>query len=48
MKTHLKCDVIGGSIVNGLSQLIRFSFDFDKPSGYRVFCERGTIHYRKK
>ena len=44
---HLKCDCIDGSIQNGLSQPILFSFVLDKPSGYKVFCEPETIHYKK-
>ena len=46
-KSHLKCDVILGSVVNGLGQPILFSFVLDKPSGYKVFCEHKTIHYKK-
>ena len=32
-KNHLKCDVINGSVQNGLRQPILFSFVLDKPSG---------------
>ena len=32
-KIHLKCDVIDGSVVNGLRQPILFSFILDKPAG---------------
>ena len=46
-KIHLKCDVIDGSVVNGLEQPFLFSFVLDKPSGYKVFCEPETIHYKK-
>ena len=46
-KTHLKCDCIDGSIQNGLRQPILYSFVLDKPSGYIVFCEPETIHYKK-
>ena len=46
-KIHLKCDCIDGSIQNGLRQPILFSFVLDKPSGYKVFCEPETIHYKK-
>ena len=44
---HLKCDAIDGSVVNGFRQPILFSFVLDKPSGYKVFCEPETIHYKK-
>ena len=47
-KIHLKCDAIDGSIVNGVRQPILYSFVLDKPSGYKVFCEPETIHYKKK
>ena len=46
-KIHLKCDIIDGSIQDGLRQPILFSFVLDKPSGYKVFCQPETIHYKK-
>ena len=46
-KIHLKCDAIDGSVVNGVRQPIIYSFVLDKPSGYKVFCEPETIHYKK-
>ena len=46
-KKHLKCDCIDGSIQNGLRQPILFGFILAKPAGYKVFCEPGTIHYKK-
>ena len=46
-KIHLKCDVIDGSIQDGVRQPILFSFVLDKPSGYKVFCQPETIHYKK-
>ena len=46
-KIHLKCDVIDGSIQEGIRQPILFSFVLDKPSGYKDFCEPETIHYKK-
>ena len=46
-KIHLKCDCIDGSIQNGLGQPILFSFVLDKPSGYKVFSEPETIHYKE-
>ena len=46
-KIHLKCDCIDGSIQDGTRQPILFSFVLDKPSGYKVFCEPETIHYKK-
>ena len=46
-KIHLKCDCIDGSVVNGLRQPILYSFVLDKPSGYKVFSEPETIHYKK-
>ena len=47
-KIHLTCDVILGSSVNGLTQPSFFSFVLAKPSGYKVFCELETIHFKKK
>ena len=46
-KIHLKFDCIQGSIQDGLRQLTLFSFVLDKPSGYKVFCEPETIHFKK-
>ena len=46
-KIHLKCDIIDGSIQDGIRQPILFSFVLDKPSGYKVFCQPETIHYKK-
>ena len=46
-KIHLKCDVIDGSVLNGVRQPILYSFVLDKLSGYKVFCEPETIHYKK-
>ena len=46
-KIHLKCDAIDGSVVNGVRKPILYSFVLDKPSGYKVFCEPETIHYKK-
>ena len=46
-KIHLKCDVIDGSVVDGVRQPLLYSFVLDKPSGYKVFCEPETIHYKK-
>ena len=47
-KIHLKCDCIDGSIQDGVRQPILFSFVLDKPSGYKVFYQPETIHYKKK
>ena len=46
-KIHLKCDVIDGSVVNGLRQPILYSFVLDKKPGYKVFSELETIHFKK-
>ena len=43
-KLHLKCDVIVVSVVNGLRQLILYSFVLDKLPGYKNFCDPETIH----
>ena len=46
-KIHLKCDAIDGAVVNGVRQPILCSFVLDKPSGYKVFSEPETIHFKK-
>ena len=47
-KIHLKCGCIDGSIQNGVRQPILFTFVLNKPSGFKIFCEPETIHYKKK
>ena len=46
-KIHIKCDCIDGSFQNGERQPILYSFVLDKPSGYKIFSEPETIHYKK-
>ena len=46
-KIHLKCDCFDGSIQDGVRQPILFTFLLDKPSGYKIFSEPETIHYKK-
>ena len=46
-KIHLKCDIIDGSVVNGVREPILFSFVLDKKPVFKVFCEPETIHYKK-
>ena len=43
----MNCDVINGSIINGVQQPILCSFHLDKPPGYKVFCEPETINLKK-
>ena len=46
-KIHLNCDVINGSVVDGLRQLLLYSFVLNKKLGYKVFSEPETIHLKK-
>ena len=46
-KIHLKCDSIYGNIQDGIRRPILYSFVLDKPSGYKIFSEPETIHYKK-
>ena len=46
-KIHLKCDVINCSAVNGSRQPILYSFVLDEQSGYKVFSQPNTVHYKK-
>ena len=46
-KKPLKCDVIDGSVVNGIREPIFFSFLLEKPPRYKILCEFETIHYKK-
>ena len=42
----MKCDAIDDSSQDGVRQPLLYSFVLDKPSGYKVFCEPETIHYK--
>ena len=44
-KIHLKCDVIDGSLVNGIRERTLFCFISDKPPFYKVFCQPQTVHF---
>ena len=46
-KIQLKCDVIDGSVVDGVREPTFFSFALDKKPGYKVFCQPETIRYKK-
>ena len=47
-KIHLKCNVIDGSVVNGIREPILFSFLLNQPAGFKLFCEVKTVHYKKE
>ena len=44
----MNCDVINGSIINGVQQPILCSFHLDKAPVYKVFCEPETINLKNK
>ena len=44
---HLKCDVIDGSVFDGLRQPILYSFILNTLAGYKVFSQPETYHYKK-
>ena len=44
-KIHLKYDLIGGSVVNGLRQPILCSFVLNEKPGFKVFCDPETVLY---
>ena len=46
-KIHLKCNCIDGGIRDGIRQPLLYSFILDKPSGYKLFFQPETIHYKK-
>ena len=45
-KIPLKCDIIDGSVVNGVREPILFSIVLDKKPGFKVFCEPETILFK--
>ena len=46
-KIHLKCDIVDGSLINGVREPILYSFVLDKKPGYKIFSEPETIRYTK-
>ena len=44
----MECDVINGSVGNGLRKPVLYSFVLDEKPGYKVFGEPETIHFKKK
>ena len=46
-KIHLKCDVIDGSVVDGVRQPILYSFVLDKKPGYKVFLNQKQYTIKK-
>ena len=43
-KSQLKCNCINGSILNVARESKLYSFNLDKPPGYKVYFEPETIH----
>ena len=39
-KDHLKCNVVDGSIVNGVREPILYSFALDQPPGHKIYKEQ--------
>ena len=46
-KINLKTDCIDGSILSGNRQPVLYSFVLDKLTGYKVFSQPETAHYKK-
>ena len=46
-KIHLKCDIINGSVVDGIRQPILYSFVLNKHAGLKIFSEPETINHKK-
>ena len=46
-KTHLKCDCIQGSIVNGIREPILFSFALSSPPGHKIYKEPRVKFFKK-
>ena len=46
-RIHFRCDVIDGSVVNGLRQPIFYGFLLGKPVGYKVFSQPETVADKK-
>ena len=46
-RVHLKCDCIDGSIVNGIRELILYSFALDQPPGHTIYKEQKVKLFEK-
>ena len=46
-EVHLKLDCLDGSVVNGSREHVLFSFVFEKPHAFKIFCEPQTKPYKK-
>ena len=46
-KVHLKCNVVDGSIVNGVREPILYSFALDQPPGHKIYKEAKVKLFRK-
>ena len=46
-KIHLKCDVIQGSLVNGIREPILYSFALDQPPGHKIYKEPRVKLFKK-
>ena len=46
-KVHLKCNVVDGSIVNGVREPILYSFGLDQPPGHKIYKEPKVKLFKK-
>ena len=46
-KVHLKCDVVDGSIVNGVREPILYCFALDQPLGHKIYKEPKVKLFKK-
>ena len=46
-KVHLKCNVVDGSIVNGVREPILYSFALDQPPGHKIYKEPKVKLFKK-
>ena len=46
-KVHLKCNVVNGSIVNGVREPILYSFALDQPPGHKIYKEPKVKLFKK-
>ena len=46
-KVHLKCDCVDGSILNGVRELILYSFALSSPPGYKIYKEPRVKLFKK-
>ena len=47
-KIYIKCISSNGTLVKGITEAKHLRFVLEKPPGYKIFCEPGTIQEKNE